>query len=64
VDVVNEEYVEVITTPAAIPRYLDAVYVEAVTIPIATPRTVMQYYIEVITSVPVASTEGWGIPIN
>ena len=63
-DVLNEEYVEVITAPAVIPRALDGEYVEAITLPTVTPRTVMQFYIEVITPVPAASIEGWGIPIN
>ena len=63
-DVLNDEYVEVITTPAVIPRYLDEAYVEAITIPTITPRNLQQFYIEVVTAIPAASIEGWGIPIN
>lgn len=63
-DVLNEEYVEAVTTPSNIPRYIDEEYVEAVTIPTVTPRTLYEFYIEVVTPVPSASMQGWGIPIN
>ncbi len=62
-DILNEEYVEVVTIPSTIPRSVDELYVEAITIPTVTPRSLVEFYIEVITPAPVASIEGWGIPI-
>lgn len=63
-DILNEEYVEVVTVPSTTSRSVDEVYVETVTIPTVTPRTVFEFYIEVITPSPSMSVEGWGIPIN
>lgn len=63
-DVLDEEYVEVVTVPSTVPRHLDESYVEAITIPTVTPRNVMVFYIEVITPIPGQSVQGWGISIN
>lgn len=63
-DVLNGEYVEAVTTPSQIPRFLDGEYVEVATIPLVTPRIMTTFYIEVITSREAPSSEGWGIPID
>lgn len=63
-DVLDEEYVEVVTAPSATPRQIDEVYVETVTIPTITPRVISEFYIEVITPTPGISIQGWGIPID
>ena len=63
-DILDEEYVEVVTTPSVIPRHIDESYVEAVTVPTVTPRVIAEFYIEAITPAPNLSVQGWGIPIN
>lgn len=63
-DILDEEYVEVITTPSTTPRQTDEIYVETVTVPTVTPRVIAEFYIEVVAPAPGISIQGWGIPIN